>query len=227
MSIKKVILAGSLGIAAITGINLPGLESITASAAVQEVHTTVEGKVIEIESSYFVIESKQLKENVTIYTDLKYNLKKGEYIKVNSEGPLRQNAFTTSLTANSVERFELVPGEYNNNKGIYIVGNIEEVFSKGVEVSFIDESGDLQYISVPLKQEHNFKVNDLVKVSSDQWFRSNPIQPINPIVEKVKTQLIDFMNENNSYKIKKTTDFIKKSNDTSQQIINGDQWIWS
>ena len=46
---KKVILAGALGIAAFTGSNIPGLDSLTASAAVQELNTTVEGKVIEVQ----------------------------------------------------------------------------------------------------------------------------------------------------------------------------------
>ncbi|MEM5603397.1 hypothetical protein AAHB61_29740 [Bacillus cereus] len=144
---KKVILAGALGIAAFTGSNIPGLDSKTASAAVQEFNTTVEGKVIEAQSKYFVIESKELNESVTIYTGFQANVKPGEYVKVNSNGPLLQNAFTTSLTANTVEHFELVPGNYEK----YTVGHVSEVSSNELLVTYIDNNGNPADLRVPLK----------------------------------------------------------------------------
>ncbi|MEM5621364.1 hypothetical protein AAHB56_08620 [Bacillus thuringiensis] len=185
---KKVILAGALGIAAFTGSNIPGLDSLTASAAVQEFNTTVEGKVIEVQSNYFIIESKELNESVTIYTDFQANAKPGEYVKVNSNGPLLQSAFTTSLTANSVEHFELAPGNYEQ----YTVGHVSEVSSNELLVTYIDNNGNLEDLRVPLKNTHNFKVNDLVKVESDFWARSIPPIAVNAKVEKVKTQINDY-----------------------------------
>ncbi|MBE7097468.1 hypothetical protein [Bacillus cereus] len=198
---KKVILAGALGIAAFTGSNIPGLDSITASAAVQEFNTTVEGKVIEVQSKYFIIESKELNESVTIYTDFQANAKPGEYVKVNSNGPLLQNAFTTSLTANSVEHFELAPGNYEQ----YTVGHVSEVSSNELLVAYIDNNGNPEDLRVPLKNTHNFKVNDLVKVESDFWARSIPPIAVNAKVEKVKTQINDYSTSTESLEKEGTT----------------------
>ncbi|PHB08728.1 hypothetical protein COE84_25780 [Bacillus wiedmannii] len=198
---KKVILAGALGIAAFTGSNIPGLDSITASAAVQEFNTTVEGKVIEVQSKYFIIESKELNESVTIYTDFQANAKPGEYVKVNSNGPLLQNAFTTSLTANSVEHFELAPGNYEQ----YTVGHVSEVSSNELLVTYIDNNGNSEDLRVPLKNTHNFKVNDLVKVESDFWARSIPPIAVNAKVEKVKTQINDYSTSTESLEKEGTT----------------------
>ncbi|WP_168898166.1 hypothetical protein [Bacillus sp. ISTL8] len=198
---KKVILAGALGIAAFTGSNIPGLDSLTASAAVQEFNTTVEGKVIEVQSKYFIIESKELNESVTIYTDFQANAKPGEYVKVNSNGPLLQNAFTTSLTANSVEHFELAPGNYEQ----YTVGHVSEVSSNELLVTYIDNNGNQEDLRVPLKNTHNFKVNDLVKVESDFWARSIPPIAVNAKVEKVKTQINEYSTSTESLEKEGTT----------------------
>ncbi|WP_342720088.1 hypothetical protein AAG068_28405 (plasmid) [Bacillus paramycoides] len=198
---KKVILAGALGIAAFTGSNIPGLDSLTASAAVQEFNTTVEGKVIEVQSNYFIIESKELNESVTIYTDFQVNAKPGEYVKVNSNGPLLQNAFTTSLTANSVEHFELAPGNYEQ----YTVGHVSEISSNELLVTYIDNNGNPEDLRVPLKNTHNFKVNDLVKVESDFWTRSIPPIAVNAKVEKVKTQINDYSTSTESLEKEGTT----------------------
>lgn len=51
---KKFIIAGTLGITALTGIGLPGVETITANAAVQEINDTVEGTVIEVTSDSLI-----------------------------------------------------------------------------------------------------------------------------------------------------------------------------
>ncbi len=198
---KKVILAGALGIAAFTASNIPGLDSLTASAAVQEFNTTVEGKVIEVQSKYFIIESKELNESVTIYTDFQANAKPDEYVKVNSNGPLLQNAFTTSLTANSVEHFELAPGNYEQ----YTVGHVSEVSSNELLVTYIDNNGNPEDLRVPLKNTHNFKVNDLVKVESDFWARSIPPIAVNAKVEKVKTQINDYSTSTESLEKEGTT----------------------
>ena len=198
---KKVILAGALGIAAFTGSNIPGLESLTVSAAVQEFNTTVEGKVIEVQSKYFIIESKEWNESVTIYTDFQANAKPGEYVKVNSNGPLLQNAFTTSLTANSVEHFELAPGNYEQ----YTVGHVSEVSSNELLVTYIDNNGNPEDLRVPLKNTHNFKVNDLVKVESDFWVRSIPPIAVNAKVEKVKMQINDYSTSTESLEKEGTT----------------------
>ncbi|MDA1644618.1 MULTISPECIES: hypothetical protein [unclassified Bacillus cereus group] len=198
---KKVILAGALGIAAFTGSNIPGLDSLTASAAVQEFNTTVEGKVIEVQSNYFIIESKELNESVTIYTYFQANAKPGEYVKVNSNGLLLQNAFTTSLTANSVEHFELAPGNYEK----YTVGHVSEVSSNELLVTYIDNNGNSEDLCVSLKKTHNFKVNNLVKVESDFWARSIPPIAVNAKVEKVKTQINDYSTSTKSLEKEGTT----------------------
>ncbi|MGH0590470.1 hypothetical protein ACQVQY_31460 [Bacillus mycoides] len=45
---KKVILAGALGIAALAGTNLPGLEATKASAAVESNIQSIEGRVLKV-----------------------------------------------------------------------------------------------------------------------------------------------------------------------------------
>ncbi|PGS78807.1 hypothetical protein COD02_29625 [Bacillus thuringiensis] len=104
---KKIIIAGTLGITALTGLGLPGVETITANAAVQEINDTVEGTVIEVNSDYFIVQSTKLNEDVTIYFDFKTDVKVGDVVKVNGKGPLFSTAFSTWITADSIEKSDL------------------------------------------------------------------------------------------------------------------------
>ncbi|MGE7623888.1 hypothetical protein ACQKMD_12745 [Viridibacillus sp. NPDC096237] len=203
---KKVILAGALGIVALAGTNLSGLEATTASAAIQEFNTTVEGKVGEVNTAYFVVESKQLKENVTVYTDFQSNVKVGEYVIINSKGPLFQNAFTTSVTADSVEHLELAPGNYKD----FVVGHVSKLYpadadfdDPAVKVDYPTVDGNVNSVIVTLSEGQSFKINDLVKVERGFWTKSIPAQATDGI-EKVKSHI-----------------------DSAKNSDNNDQWIWS
>ena len=53
---EKLILAGALGIAALSGTNLPGLEVTTASAAsIESNFSTLEGRVVEVDNGVIVV----------------------------------------------------------------------------------------------------------------------------------------------------------------------------
>ena len=57
---EKIILAGALGIAALSGTNVPGLELTKASAASMESNfSTLEGRVVEVDNGVIVVKSKQ------------------------------------------------------------------------------------------------------------------------------------------------------------------------
>lgn len=79
---------GALGFSALVGTNLPGLEITKASAAVQEIPSKIEGKVMEVSKDSFVLESKQGGRLVTVHHDFQSDVKVGEYVRVTSDEPL-------------------------------------------------------------------------------------------------------------------------------------------
>jgi len=87
----------------------------------------------------------------------------------------------------------------------YTVGHVSEVSSNELLVTYIDNNGNPEDLRVPLKNTHNFKVNDLVKVESDFWARSIPPIAVNAKVEKVKTQINDYSTSTESLEKEGTT----------------------
>ncbi|MFH4233674.1 hypothetical protein WAJ75_21990, partial [Acinetobacter baumannii] len=82
MGMKKFILAGALGIAALSGTNLPGLELTKASAAsIESNFSILEGRVVEVDNGVIVIKSKQYEEPVSVYMDSFSNVKVGDEVK--------------------------------------------------------------------------------------------------------------------------------------------------
>ena len=81
MGMKKLILAGALGIAALSGTNLR-LEVTKASAAsIESNFSTLEGRVVEVDNGVIVVKSKQYEEPVSVYMDTFSNVKVGDEVK--------------------------------------------------------------------------------------------------------------------------------------------------
>ncbi|MDZ5610748.1 hypothetical protein U2I54_28125 [Bacillus pseudomycoides] len=204
---KKLILAGVLGIGALTATNLPGLGMSTASAAVQEVQETVEGIVIEVSHNYFVIENKQTDEIINVKHDFKSTVKVGEYVKITSNAPLLQNAFQTFATASSIEHLTLAPGDYED----FVVGHVSKIYPPnpwgypGVKVDFPTKDGNTSSVIVDFEPEkmNSFHLNNLVKVEKNGWNKTNPASTFEGI-EKVKSQI-----------------------DSAKTQGNDDIWIWN
>lgn len=121
---KKVILAGALGIAVLSGMNLPGLEAPTASAA------TMELEMQEV-TKYYSLSSYEISQKES------FNLKKGEELTVfvtNSGFPISYTVFDAD---------NQVIGTYNANSPYGRVfkaqkdGNISVQFQAGVNSSFM------------------------------------------------------------------------------------------
>ncbi|AAY60315.1 putative f0F1 ATP synthase subunit alpha (plasmid) [Bacillus cereus E33L] len=204
MNMKKVVLAGALGFSALVGTNLPGLEITKASAAVQEIHSKIEGEVVEVSKDSFILEAKQGGQSVTVHHDFQTDVKVGEYVRVTSDEPLLQNAFHIFTTAASIEHITLAPGVY---KG-FVVGHVSKVYpldtdgNTGVDVEFPTEEGETGLVFVELTQGQSFQVNDIVQVE-DGWFKTNPPFTYDGI-EKVKSKV-----------------------DSAKKQVERKQWVWS
>ncbi|WP_242143159.1 MULTISPECIES: hypothetical protein [unclassified Bacillus cereus group] len=201
---KKMIIASALGFAALAGTNLQGLEVTKVSAAVQEVYSIIEGKVIEVSNDSFVVETKQGDQSVTVHYDFQSDVKVGEYVRVMSDGPMLQNAFHIFVTAASIEHITLVPGVYKD----FVVGDVTNVYpldsdgNAGVDVEFPTEEGETDLVFVSLTEGQSFQVHDIVQVEKG-WFKTYPASTYDGI-EKVKSKI----------------DYAKKQVD-----INS--WVWS
>ena len=121
---KKVILAGALGIAVLSGMNLPGLEAPKASAA------TMDLEMQEV-TKYYSLSSYEVSQKESFY------LKKGEELTVfvtNAGFPISYTVFDAD---------NQVIGTYNANSPYGRVfkaqkdGNISVQFQAGVNSSFM------------------------------------------------------------------------------------------
>lgn len=121
---KKAILAGALGVAVLSGMNLPGLEVPKASAA------TMDLEIQEV-TKYYSLSSYEVSQKES------FNLKKGEELTlfVNNSG------FPISYTVFDADN--QVIGTYNANSPYGRVfkaqkdGNISVQFQAGVNSSFM------------------------------------------------------------------------------------------
>ncbi|KEK20346.1 hypothetical protein [Bacillus gaemokensis] len=121
---KKVILAGALGIAVLSGMNLPGLEAPKASAA------TMNLEVQEV-TKYYSLSSYEVSQKES------FNLKKGEEVTVF----VTNLGFPISYTVFDADN--QVIGTYNANSSYGRVfkaqknGNISVQFQAGVNSTYM------------------------------------------------------------------------------------------
>ncbi|PFZ98879.1 ATP F0F1 synthase subunit alpha [Bacillus wiedmannii] len=207
---KKIILAGALGIAALAGTNLPGLEVTKASAASIESNlSTIEGRVVEVTDNVISVESTKYSEPISIYLNSTPNVKVGDQIK--ATGAMMRN-FTDYMIAESIEKVQgtdtLHQGRYLKHVFAYEyeIGHVTKVdkFKSGIE--------EYNYVIVQYTGIDGSKRNVTVYLTHGQKFN---------VGEKVKVHMAN-AERSNEWSI---TDEIEKVNDS--QALTDDRWIWS
>ncbi|MGX5641776.1 hypothetical protein [Bacillus toyonensis] len=170
MGMKKLILAGALGFAALSGTNLPGLEATKASAASIETNfSTLEGRVVEVDHGVIVVKSKQYEEPVSVYIENISNVKVGDEVK--ATGSMMRN-FTEYMVATEVENTTNKLGMHLKENGSpdYLIGEVSEVgkmedsTTKYVVVEYPTQNGEKDVIDVFLTKRQVFKTGEKVKI---------------------------------------------------------------
>ncbi|MEK0224225.1 hypothetical protein [Bacillus proteolyticus] len=214
MGIKKIVLAGALGVAALAGTNLPGIEVTKASAASIESNiSTIEGHVVEISNNVIFVESKQYTDPISINFDSIPNVKIGDQVKVT--GTMMRN-FTEYMIANSIENKSLTLGMHlkENGRPDYVIG---EVSKKGKIDEYVNVPIDYVLVKYP-------KINggdEILEVYLTQGQKLN-------VGDKVKVNNMEFAQWGGSsinWNIENSIEKIQESKTSNQN--NDDQWIWS
>ncbi|MGG3647149.1 hypothetical protein [Bacillus wiedmannii] len=210
MGMKKLILAGALGFAALSGTNLPGLEATKASAASIETNfSTLEGRVVEVDHGVIVVKSKQYEEPVSVYIENISNVKVGDEVK--ATGSMMRN-FTEYMVATEVENTTNKLGMHLKENGSpdYVIGEVSEVgtmedsATKYVVVEYPIQNEEKDVIDVFLTKGQAFKTGEKVKID----------------MEYVSWGGIS-INYN-------TVDHIEKVHEVNNSTQNNDDvWIWS
>ncbi|PEM16464.1 ATP F0F1 synthase subunit alpha [Bacillus toyonensis] len=210
MGMKKLILAGALGFAALSGTNLPGLEATKASAASIETNfSTLEGRVVEVDHGVIVVKSKQYEEPVSVYIENISNVKVGDEVK--ATGSMMRN-FTEYMIATEVKNTTNKLGMHLKENGSpdYLIGEVSEVgkmedsTTKYVVVEYPTQNGEKDVIDVFLTKGQVFKTGEKVKIDM-KYVGWGGI----------------FINYN-------TVDHIEKVHDVNNSTQNNDDvWIWS
>lgn len=173
MGMKKLILAGALGFAALSGTNLPGLEATKASAASIETNfSTLEGHVVEVDHGVIVVKSKQYAEPVSVYIENLSNVKVGDEVK--ATGSMMRN-FTEYMVATEVENTTNKLGMHLKENGSpdYVIGEVSEVgtmeesATKYVVVEYPSQNGEKDAIDVFLTKGQVFKTGEKVKIDME------------------------------------------------------------
>ncbi|HDR7798512.1 TPA: hypothetical protein QCY03_002281 [Bacillus tropicus] len=213
MGMKKIILAGALGIAALSGTNVPGLELTKASAAsIESNFSTLEGRVVEVDNGVIVVKSKQYEEPVSVYIDSLSNVKVGDEVK--ATGSMMRN-FTEYMVATAVENTTNKLGMHMKEDGSpnYVIGEVSKVgtmedegdgATKYVVVEYPSLNGKKDIIDVFLTKGQVFNVGEKVKIDMKYvgWGGSS-------------------INWN-------TVDHIEKVHEVKSNVENNDDvWIWS
>ncbi|MFK4414812.1 hypothetical protein ABH961_003355 [Bacillus sp. RC251] len=213
MGMKKIILAGALGIAALSGTNLPGLEVTKASAAsIESNFSTLEGRVVEVDNGVIVVKSKQYEELVSVYIDSLSNVKVGDEVK--ATGSMMRN-FTEYMIANTVENT-------SNKLGMHIKedGSPDYVIGEVAKVGTMEDEGDgaTKYVVVEYPSLNGKKVIIDVFLTKGQVFNTG---------EKVKIDM-KYVGWGGSSINWNTTDHIEKVYEVKSNVENNDDvWIWS
>ncbi|HDR4683620.1 hypothetical protein [Bacillus cereus] len=173
MGMKKLILAGALGIAALSGTNLPGLEVTKASAAsIESNFSTLEGRVVEVDNGVIVVKSKQYEEPVSVYIDSLSNVKVGDEVK--ATGSMMRN-FTEYMVATAVENTTNKLGMHMKEDGSpnYVIGEVSKArtmedegdgATKYVVVEYPSLNGKKAIIDVFLTKGQVFNAGEKVKI---------------------------------------------------------------
>ncbi|WP_242311023.1 hypothetical protein [Bacillus cereus group sp. BfR-BA-01331] len=213
MGMKKLILAGALGIAALSGTNLPGLELSKASAAsIESNFSTLEGRVVEVDNGVIVVKSKQYEEPVSVYIDSFSNVKVGDEVK--ATGSMMRN-FTEYMIANTVENTSNKLGMHMKEDGSpdYVIGEVSKVGTMN------DEGDDsTKYVIVQYPSVNGKKAIIDVFLTKGQVFNMG---------EKVKIDMkyVGWGGISINYN---TTDHIEKVHEVKSNVENNeDVWIWS
>ncbi|TBX60455.1 hypothetical protein E0M27_02450 [Bacillus mycoides] len=213
MGMKKLILAGALGIAALSGTNLPGLELSKASAAsIESNFSTLEGRVVEVDNGVIVVKSKQYEEPVSVYIDSFSNVKVGDEVK--ATGSMMRN-FTEYMIANTVENTSNKLGMHMKEDGSpdYVIGEVSKIGT--IE----DEgNGSTKYVVVQYPSVNGKKAIIEVYLTKGQVFNTG---------EKVKIDMkyVGWGGISINYN---TTDHIEKVHEVKSNVENNeDVWIWS
>ncbi|HHT7237852.1 MULTISPECIES: ATP F0F1 synthase subunit alpha [Bacillus cereus group] len=213
MGMKKLILAGALGIAALSGTNLPGLELSKASAAsIESNFSTLEGRVIEVDKGVIVVKSKQYEEPVSVYMDSFSNVKVGDEVK--ATGSMMRN-FTEYMIANTVENTSNKLGMHMKEDGSpdYVIGEVSKVGTMEDE-----GDGSTKYVVVEYPSINGKKVIIDVFLTKGQVFNTG---------EKVKIDM-KYVGWGGSSINWNTVDHIEKVHEVKNNVENNDDvWIWS
>ncbi|MGK0534528.1 hypothetical protein [Bacillus sp. 'calajunan'] len=213
MGMKKLILAGALGIAALSGTNLPGLELSKASAAsIESNFSTLEGRVVEVDNGVIVVKSKQYEEPVSVYIDSLSNVKVGDEVK--ATGSMMRN-FTEYMVANTVENTSNKLGMHMKEDGSpdYVIGEVSKVGTREEE-----GDGDTKYVVVEYPSLNGKKGIIDVFLTKGQVFNTG---------EKVKIDM-KYVGWGGSSINWNTTDHIEKVHEVKSDVENNDDvWIWS
>ncbi|RAN85135.1 ATP F0F1 synthase subunit alpha [Bacillus sp. SRB_331] len=213
MGMKKLILAGALGIAALSGTNLPGLELSKASAAsIESNFSTLEGRVVEVDNGVIVVKSKQYEEPVSVYIDSFSNVKVGDEVK--ATGSMMRN-FTEYMIANTVENTSNKLGMHMKEDGSpdYIIGEVSKIGTMEDE-----GNGSTKYVVVQYPSVNGKKAIIEVYLTKGQVFNTG---------EKVKIDMkyVGWGGISINYN---TTDHIEKVHEAKSNVENNeDVWIWS
>ncbi|MGG0120744.1 hypothetical protein [Bacillus paranthracis] len=208
MGMKKIILAGALGIAALSGTNLPGLEVTKASAAsIESNFSTLEGRVVEVDNGVIVVKSKQYEEPVSVYIDSLSNVKVGDEVK--ATGSMMRN-FTEYMVATAIENTTNKLGMHMREDGSpdYVIG----------EVAKVGTDGATKYVVVEYPSLNGKKVIIDVFLTKGQVFHTG---------EKVKIDM-NYVGWGGSSINWNTVDHIEKVHEVKNNVENNDDvWIWS
>ncbi|EOO18424.1 MULTISPECIES: F0F1 ATP synthase subunit alpha [Bacillus] len=213
MGMKKLILAGALGIAALSGTNLPGLELSKASAAsIESNFSTLEGRVVEVDNGVIVVKSKQYEEPVSVYIDSLSNVKVGDEVK--ATGSMMRN-FTEYMIANTVENTSNKLGMHMKEDGSpdYVIGEVSKIGTMEDE-----GNGSTKYVVVQYPSVNGKKAIIEVYLTKGQVFNTG---------EKVKIDMkyVGWGGISINYN---TTDHIEKVHEVKSNVENNeDVWIWS
>ncbi|PGK43536.1 ATP F0F1 synthase subunit alpha [Bacillus anthracis] len=213
MGMKKLILAGALGIAALSGTNLPGLELTKASAAsIESNFSTLEGRVVEVDNGVIVVKSKQYEEPVSVYMDSLSNVKVGDEVK--ATGSMMRN-FTEYMVATAVENTTNKLGMHMKEDGSpdYVIGEITKVATMEDEVE-----GSIKYVVVEYPSVNGKKSIIEVDLTKGQVFNTG---------DKVKIDM-KYVSWGGTSINWNTTDHIEKVHEAKNNVENNDDvWIWS
>ncbi|KZD37397.1 ATP F0F1 synthase subunit alpha [Bacillus cereus] len=213
MGMKKIILAVALGIAALSGTNVPGLEVTKASAAsIESNFSTLEGRVVEVDNGVIVVKSKQYEEPVSVYIDSLSNVKVGDEVK--ATGSMMRN-FTEYMVATEIENTTNKLGMHMNEDGSpdYVIGEVSKVGT-------MEDEGDgaTKYVVVEYPSLNGKKVIIDVFLTKGQVFKAG---------EKVKIDM-KYVGWGGSSINWNTTDHIEKVYEVKSSVENNDDvWIWS